>query len=86
MHPTNYSWVHYPKEMTYHYLRICVLGTLFSNPLANKSAAELLGAAATILARLLLFQICLIASVMVTVFPVPGGPKIIYGIPGMPPK
>ena len=72
--------------MTYYYLRICVLGTLFSNPLANKSAAELLGAAATILARLLLFQICLIASVMVTVFPVPGGPKIIYGIPGMPPK
>ena len=61
------------------------MGTLFNNPLANKSAAELLGAAATILARLLLFQICLIASVMVTVFPVPGGPKIIYGIPGIPP-
>ena len=61
------------------------MGTFSINRLANKSAAELLGAAATILARVLLFQICLIASVMVTVFPVPGGPKIIYGIPGIPP-
>ncbi len=28
---------------------------------------------------------CLMASTMVTVLPVPGGPKMMYGIPGIPP-